>query len=108
MAQEENTSVEELRSLRGVPVVLLLRVDRDWSIVLEGTRSAQTVADLAGDFTITLAELGIDPVSRAHLAVGDRTLVAMGSDGSRATLQFEVVSGPRDTHEGRSRSNSST
>ena len=91
----------------GEPVVLLLEVNHDWSIVLEGATGAQTVADMAGNFTITFAELGIDPVSRARRVVGDRVLVAMGSDGSRATLRVEVE-GPADSSDGRNRGDSST
>ncbi len=75
----------------GEPVVLQLRVHRDWSIVLGGAGGAQVLADMAGNFTITFDRIAIEPIISVRRIEGERSLVAMGSDGSRASVPVKIV-----------------
>ena len=78
----------------GEPVVLLLRIDPEWSIILDGSGASQTVADMAGAFTISIDEIGVDPGAGARVE-GDRSIVAMGADGSLASTRVQIVDGQR-------------
>ena len=76
----------------GEPVVLMLQIDGNLSIVLGGARGAQVIADEDGSFTITFDEIGMESrlITRA---VGQRPFVAMGSDGSKASVPVQIVNG---------------
>ena len=92
----------------GEPVVLLLRIDKNLSIVLLDSRGEQqVVADQRGGFSVTYNVTDVPPSVRTR-AVGNRTLVAMGSDGSRATFRVQVVNGPPDGRDGGREGDSST
>ena len=79
--------------LPGEPVVLQLRVDENLSIIAGGARGAQVQANEAGAFSITFDEIGGASASQAR-AIGNRTLFAQGSDGSRASTPVTVVGAP--------------
>ena len=76
----------------GEPIVLMLRIDGSLSIVLGGARGAQAIADEDGSFTITFGEIGMESRFTAR-AVGRRAFVAMGSDGSKASVPVQIVNG---------------
>ena len=92
----------------GEPVVLLLRIDKNLSIVLLDSRGEQqVVADQRGGFSVTYNVTDVPPSVRTR-AVGNRALVAMGSDGSRATFPIEVLDVPLDSHDDRNQGDSSS
>lgn len=79
--------------LPGEPVVLQLKVDENLSIIAGGARGAQVQANEAGAFSISFDEIGGAPASQAR-AIGERTFLAHGSDGSRASVPVTVASAP--------------
>ena len=92
----------------GEPVVLLLRIDKNLSIVLLDSRGEQQlVADQRGGFSVTYNVTDVPPSVRTR-ATGNRTLVAIGSDGSRATFSIEILDGPLDSYDDRKQGDSSS
>ena len=75
----------------GEPVVLQLRVDQNLSIIAGGARGAQVTANEAGAFSASFDEVGGASASQAR-APGDRSFVASGAWGSRASTPVKVVS----------------
>ena len=107
------TSGESLRVtgsgfMPGEPVVLLLKIDKNLSIVLVSSHGErQVVADQRGGFSVTYNVSDVPPSVRTR-ATGNRTIVAMGSDGSRVTFSIEVLDGPLDSHDDRNQGDSSS
>ena len=78
------------------PIVLSLVVDQYLSIIAGGARGAQVSANDAGAFSIAFDEIGGAGASQAR-AVGVRSFMASGSDGSRASTPVRVVDSPAET-----------
>ncbi len=91
----------------GEAVVLLLRIDKGLSIALVNSHGEQqVVGDQKGGFTVTYDVIDMSSTVRMRVS-GNRTLVAMGSDGSRATFSIEVLDGSLDSHDDRKQGDSS-
>ena len=71
----------------------MLRVDDNLSIIVGGGRGAQVAANEAGAFSISFDQIGGASASQAR-AVGERSFVAAGSDGSRTSVPVTVVGVP--------------
>ena len=82
--------------LPGEPVALTLMLDPDLSIIAGGARGAQVQANEAGAFSISFDEVG-GSASSQERALGIRSFVATGADGSRASASVRVVSAPQPT-----------
>ena len=76
--------------LAGEPVTLLLVVDGNLQIILGGARGAQLSANEAGAFAMDFDEIGGNSKSLAR-AIGMRSLMASGLDGSRASAAVLIV-----------------
>ena len=79
--------------LPGEPVTLQLLVNEHISIIVGGARGAQVQANDTGAFSISFEEIGGHSRSQ-EMALGQRTFLAFGSGGSRASTPVEVVSSP--------------
>lgn len=77
----------------GEKVTLALVVDQNLQIILGGARGAQLSANQAGAFSMDFDEIGGKGASLAR-APGDRTMLASGLSGSRASAPVEIVENP--------------
>jgi hypothetical protein len=76
--------------LPGEPVLLELMVDQETSIIVGGGRTEQAQANASGAFMVSLSEIG-GSSSVQDQAIGPRTLMATGADGSMASATVVIV-----------------
>lgn len=79
----------------GEPVVILLQIDQTLQRAFGGERGAQVTANAAGAFNISFDAIGGAEATQAR-APGQRSVVAQGADGSRASVPVVIVTAPRN------------
>lgn len=75
----------------GEPITLLLHLDPEKQIILGGALGAQIQANDSGAFSINFDEIGGDVSNLSSVAIGIRTLLAIGLGGARATAPVEIA-----------------
>ena len=74
----------------GESVTLWLVLDGDRGIIVGGGTGSQVVANGSGAFAASFAEIGGGAVNHAR-AIGARTILAEGADGSRASAGVNII-----------------